>query len=178
MKKQVNTNVTAGSDIGFRYIKVGQPGIVEQLAEKYRKPLARAQRELKRNRVKQQYDLAASADLNLFLKWAHRVGKGWYGFDLGCIPLVWTNMLHDFLVWLETACPDFEIHQVKMKGCGMRIYLGTKTEFMIPDESIRSEIQQLQNILRFPALPETPATVRVVRRKHKNPISPAKSKTI
>ncbi len=151
--------------------------IVEQLAKKYRIPLARAQQELKRNRVKQQYDLAAGADLNLFLKWAHRVGKGWYGFDLGRIPPVWTNMLHDFFVWLETACPDFEIHQVKMKGCGMRIYLGTKKDLFIPHESIRSEIQQLQNIFRFPAHPKTPAAVRVVRRKQKKPISTAKTNT-
>lgn len=151
--------------------------IVEQLAKKYRKPLARAHRKLKRNWDKQNDDPAAVVDLVLFSKWAYRVGKGWYGFDFGCIPPVWTNMLHDFFVWLETACPDFEIHQVKMKGCGMRIYLGTKKDLFIPDESIRSEIQQLQNILRFPALPETPAAVRVVRRIRKKPISTAKLNT-
>ena len=151
--------------------------IVEQLAEKYRKPLARAQRELERNWDKQQYDPAPVADLILFSKWAYRVGKGWYGFDLRCIPPVWTNMLHDFFVLLETACPDFEIHQVKMKGCGMRIYLGTKKDLFISDENIRSEIQQLQNMFRFPALPQTTAAVRVIRRKLKKPIPTSKLNT-
>ena len=109
--------------------------IVAQLAEKYRLQLERAQRNNKVTKYRSRY----SSDLILFSKWAYRVGKGWYGFDLGCIPPVWTNMLHDFFVWLETVCPDFEIHQVKMKGCGMRIYLGTKKDLFIPDESIRSE---------------------------------------
>ena len=147
--------------------------IVAQLAEKYRLQLERAQRTNKLTKYRSRY----SSDLILFSKWAYRVGKGWYGFDLGCIPPVWTNMLHDFFVWLETVCPDFEIHQVKMKGCGMRIYLGTKKDLFIPDESIRSEIQQLQNMFRFPALPQTPAPVRVIRRKRKKPISTAKSNT-
>jgi len=158
---------------------MNQPsGIAQQLAAKYRKPLAKAQRELlKAKRGSSNVVWNDHADLTLFLKWAYRVGKGWYGFDLGIIPDVWGRVLDDFFVWLETACPDFEIHQVKMKGCGMRIYLGTKKDLFIPHESIRSEIQQLQNILRFPALVETTAAVRVVRRIRKKPISTAKTNT-
>ena len=59
-------------------------------------------------------------------------------------------MLDEFLCWLEIQCPDFEIHQIKMKLGSLRIYLGTKTDFVIPDENIRSEISQLQNLLRLP----------------------------
>ena len=103
------------------------------------------------------------SDVTLFSKWAYRVGKGWYGFNLGDVPRVWTDVLDEFLSWLETECPDFEIHQVKIKGRGVRIYLGTKTHLFIPDEEIRSEITQLQNLLVNP--PFTPTPIRAARKK-------------
>ena len=99
----------------------------------------------------------------MFQKWAYRVGKGWYGFALGNIPRVWTEVLDDFLCRLEIQCPDFEIHQIKMKGGGVRIYLGTKNNFVIPDEHIRSEIFELQHLLRLPSSPLAPS--RTVRKK-------------
>jgi hypothetical protein len=105
--------------------------------------------------------------VTLFSKWAYRVGKGWYGFSLGDVPRVWTDVLDEFLSWLETECPDFEIHQVKIKGRGLRLYLGTKTDFVIPDEKIRSEISQLQNLLTMPPLTQTPVRApRKKRQKH------------
>jgi uncharacterized Zn ribbon protein len=55
------------------------------------------------------------------------------------------------------------IHQVKIKGSGVRIYLGTKTHLFIPDEEIRSEITQLQNLLVNP--PFTPTPIRAARKK-------------
>ena len=76
---------------------------------------------------------------------------------------VWTDVLDEFLSWLEIQCPDFEIHQVKIKGRGLRLYLGTKTDFVIPDEKIRSEISQLEDLLSMPQLTQTP--VRAARKK-------------
>jgi hypothetical protein len=72
-------------------------------------------------------------------------------------------VLDEFLCWLEIQCPDFEIHQVKIKGRSLRLYLGTKTEFVIPDENIRSEICQLQDLLSMPQFISTP--VRAARKK-------------
>ncbi len=86
----------------------------------------------------------------MFSKWAYRVGKGWYGFSLGDIPHVWTDVLDEFFGWLETQCPDFEIHQIKMKLGRLRFYVGTKADLLIADERIRSKIFELENLLRFP----------------------------
>jgi hypothetical protein len=105
------------------------------------------------------------SDVTLFSQWAYRVGKGWYGFALGNVPRVWTDVLDEFLCWLETECPDFEIHQVKIKGRCLRLYLGTKTHLFIPDEEIRSEITQLQDLLVNP--PFTPTPIRAARKKQK-----------
>jgi hypothetical protein len=138
-------------------------GIVEKLKEKHKKRLACAQQELKADEKRMRGQCSYVSDLLLFWKWAYRVGKGWYGFNLGHIPPVWTEMLDEFLCWLEKQRPDFEIHQIKMKLGGVRIYLGTKTDFVIPDEKIRSEISQLQNLLRLP--PCLPSPVRTVRKK-------------
>ena len=131
-------------------------GIVEELVAKHQKRLARAQQELKADEKRMRGQCSYVSDLLLFWKWAYRVGKGWYGFNLGHIPPVWTEMLDEFLCWLEIQQPDFEIHQIKMKLGSVRIYLGTKTDFVIPDEKIRSEISKLQKLLRLPPCPASP----------------------
>jgi hypothetical protein len=131
-------------------MKTKKSGIVEELKEKHKARLARAQQELSEDEKRMRGQCSCISDLLLFRKWAYRVGKGWYGFDLGHIPPVWTDMLDDFLSWLESQCPDFEIHQIKIKVGGLRIYVGTKTDFVIPDEKIRLEISKLQNLLRTP----------------------------
>ena len=145
-------------------MKTRKSGIVEDLKEKHKERLARAQKELKKSMAtpRTRPDSYIS-DVLLFSKWAYRVGKGWYGFNLGDIPRVWTDVLDEFLSWLETECPDFEIHQVKMKFRSLRLYLGTKTKFVIPDANIRSEISQLQNLLSMPRLTQTP--IRAARKK-------------
>jgi hypothetical protein len=145
-------------------MKTKRLGIVEELAAKHRTRLAHAQQELKEDEKRMRGQCSYVSDLLLFWKWAYRVGKGWYGFNLGHIPPVWTNMLDEFLCWLEIQCPDFEIHQIKMKLGGVRIYLGTKTDFMIRDKKICSEISQLQNLLRLPPCP--PAPIRPACKKH------------
>jgi hypothetical protein len=145
-------------------MKLEKAGIVEELKEKHKERLARAQQELKkRMATPSTRSDSYISDVLLFSKWAYRVGKGWYGFSLGDVPRVWTDVLDEFLSWLETQCPDFEIHQVKIKGRGLRIYLGTKTDLFIPNENIRSEISQLQNLLTMPQF--TPTPIRAARKK-------------
>ena len=139
-------------------------GIVEKLKAKHKKRLVEAQQELKRQMAKPAiFPGNYISDILLFQKWAYRVGKDWYGFSLGNVPRVWTDVLDEFLCWLETQCPDFEIHQVKIKGIKVRLYLGTKTDLIIPDENIRSEICQLQDLLSMPQFISTP--VRAARKK-------------
>jgi len=151
-------------------MKTAKMGIVAELAAKHERRLARAQQELKADEKRMRSQCSYVSDLLLFWKWAYRVGKGWYGFNLGHIPPIWTQMLDEFLCWLEVQRPDFEIHQIKIKLGGVRIYLGTKTDFVIPDESIRSEISKLQKLLRLPpcptsAIPAAPKTGRKFSRK-------------
>ena len=145
-------------------MKTKKSGIVEELKEKHRERLAHVQQDWKEERAKhrKRSDNYIS-DITMFSKWAYRVGKGWYGFSLGNVPRVWTDMLDEFLCWLEIQCPDFEIHQVKIKGIKVRLYLGTKTGLVISDEKIRSEIFQLQDLLTLPQF--TPTPVRAARKK-------------
>ncbi len=102
-------------------MKTKKLGIVEELKEKHKKRLARAQQELKADEKRMRGQCSYVSDLLLFWKWAYRVGKGWYGFNLGHIPPVWTEMLDEFLCWLEIQRPDFEIHQIKMKFGGFKV---------------------------------------------------------
>lgn len=125
-------------------------GIVDELAKKHKKQLARAQREMGESAKKKSEIYHRFTDIALFHKWAYRVGKGWYGFDLGQIPRVWVDMIGEFLTWLETQRPDFEIHQIKMKLGSLRFYVGTKTDWVIPDEKINSEISKLEALLHTP----------------------------
>jgi hypothetical protein len=126
-------------------------GIVDELKEKYKHRLARAEEELRADRKRWRgCRCNYISDLLLFEKWAYRVGKGWYGFNLGHVPPVWLDMINDFLSWLELECPDFEIHQVKIKVGGLRLYVGTKTKLMIPDERVRAEISALERLLKTP----------------------------
>ena len=100
-------------------MKTKKSGIVEELKAKHKKRLARAQQDLKRSMAKpgKRFDhYYYTSDILLFYKWAYRVGKGWYGFALGNVPRVWTDVLDEFLCWLEAQRPDFEIHQIKMKS--------------------------------------------------------------
>jgi len=145
-------------------MKLEKSGIVEELKEKHKERLAQAQQELKKRMATPttRFDSYIS-DVTLFSKWAYRVGKGWYGFSLGDVPRVWTDVLDEFLSWLETQCPDFEIHQVKIKFRGLRFYVGTKTHLFIPNVKIRSQITQLQNLLTMPQF--TPTSIRAPRTK-------------
>ena len=147
-------------------MKSKKSGIVEELKEKHKERLAQAQQELKKRMAKPRIRSDSYlSDLVLFSKWAYRVGKGWYGFALGNVPRVWTDVLDAFLCWLEIQCPDFEIHQVKIKCGKLRVYIGTKTRLFIRDEKIRSEISRLEDLLSLPQLTQTPT--RAVRKKYR-----------
>lgn len=61
---------------------------------------------------------------NLQNKYENRVPHGWYGLDCSCWPINWLNALEEFLAELEKDSPDFEIHAIKLKFGGARIYLG------------------------------------------------------
>lgn len=60
---------------------------------------------------------------NLQNKYENRVPQGWYGLDCSCWPINWLNALEEFLAELEKDSPDFEVHQIKLKWGGARIYL-------------------------------------------------------
>jgi hypothetical protein len=125
--------------------------VVEALRVKYGLRLARAEEELSADRKRWTAKRCNYvSDLLMFQKWAYRVGKGWYGFGLGHVPPVWLDLINDFMCWLELECPDFEIHQVKVKVGGLKLYVGTKTKPMIPDKRIRAEILGLEGLLKTP----------------------------
>jgi hypothetical protein len=152
-------------------MKTKKSSIVAELKDKHKERLGRASRELKKDKRLGNQCLH-SPDVLLFSKWAYRVGKGWYGFDLGDVPRVWGDVLDDFLSWLETQCPDFEIHQIKIKVGRLRVYIGTKTRLFIPDEKIRSEISRLEDLLSLPPLPQR--SLRADRKKRRKQL-PRKS---
>jgi hypothetical protein len=147
----------------MKNMKTKKSGIVEELKEKHKKRLARAQQELKEDKKRMRRRCSYISDLLLFSKWAYRVGKGWYGFNLGHIPPIWTEVLDEFLSWLETQCPDFEIQQIKTKFGPLRIYIDTHCADKAVNERVRSEIRKLGNLLRNP-----PLTQSLVRPPRKN----------
>ncbi len=135
-------------------MKTSKSGIVEALKKENKASLAEARRSLKEDyfnggpkpRVKAS-GLRIEPNIYLFQKWAYRVGKGWYGFDLSDIPNVWVHMLNDFLAWVESQCPDFEILQIKTKFGGLRFYIDTHCKNAVVNEVVRSEIAQLEKLM-------------------------------
>lgn len=75
----------------------------------------------------------------LYDKWEHRIGKGWYGFDIGGVPADWIKQIDEYLAWLEKNCPDFEIHQIKIKFGSLRVYvdLGLEKGSIISKEILK-----------------------------------------
>jgi hypothetical protein len=131
-------------------MKTPKMEFVDALKEKYKIRLARASQELKSDERRMRGQCSYISDLLLFWKWAYRVGKGWYGFNLGHIPPVWTDMLHDFLTQLESQCPDFQIQQIKMKLGSIRIYVDTRSNNQALNKAVQAECWKLTNLLRTP----------------------------
>jgi hypothetical protein len=132
-------------------MKTKKSGIVEELKEKHKERLARVQQDWKKEQAehRKRSDNYIS-DITMFSKWAYRVGKGWYGFSLGNVPRVWTDLLDDFLTWLESQCPDFEIHQIKMKLGSVRVYVDPKTNDKTLNAAVHAVCWKLMDLLRTP----------------------------
>ena len=126
-------------------------GFCHDLAAKHRKELEEAQLEWRARQANPEQipGKDSNSDIVLLQKWVSRVGKDWYGFDVGDIPPAWTQILDEFFTWLEIQCPDFQIHQVKIKAGSLRINVGTKTSLFIPDNRIRAEISGLHDLLQL-----------------------------
>lgn len=69
------------------------------------------------------YKSGYNPDLYLFMKWAYKVEKGWYGFSLENAPMVWAIIIDEFLTELDRIAPNFKIHQIKLKFGGLRFYV-------------------------------------------------------
>jgi hypothetical protein len=131
-------------------MKAKKSGIVEELIGKYKARLARAHEKLENEYERGRPILGCEsycANTYLFQKWAYRVGKGWYGFSVDDIPQEWAVMINDFLAWVETQCPDFEIHQIKIKCGRLCVYVETKCGDKAVNESVHSEIRKLESLL-------------------------------
>jgi len=89
-----------------------------------------------------------SPDLYLFSKWAYRVEKGWYGFSLGNeVPMVWAQIIDDFLRELEKEAPKFKIQQIKLKFGGLRFYVQLNSRNKKKCEEINHNISGLSSLL-------------------------------
>lgn len=87
-------------------------------------------------------------DVLLLQQWAYRVPKGWYGFALsGDVPLKWAQIINEYLKSVETRCPNFEIHQIKLKFGGLRMHLNLNSDDEKTVQEIKSEIGELQRWL-------------------------------
>lgn len=82
----------------------------------------------------------------LFQKWAYRVGKNWYGFSLDDAPFIWGLIIDKFLEEVEKECPDFEIHQIKLKFGGLRFYVQLNVN-EAKENFIQKEIDKLEDLL-------------------------------
>lgn len=71
-----------------------------------------------------QFQGSYEKETELQMRYFNRVPDGWYGFNVGCWPINWLNALEEFLAELEKDSPNFEIHAIKLKFGGARIYLG------------------------------------------------------
>jgi len=112
--------------------------------------LARAAEQLAKDYVKGRHKSGREyfwVDVELFHIWAYRVRRDWYGFALGNVPYVWKDMLNDFLLWLQSQCPDFEILQVKVKMRGLRLYIETNSQDSAVNKRVRIEIKKLEALL-------------------------------
>lgn len=88
-----------------------------------------------------------SFDKNLLSKWKSHIPKGWYGFDLGGTPPVWSKIIDEFLDELVKVDPSLEIHQIKLKFGGIRFYVQVKET-----PEIASDIDKLERMLSNRAL--------------------------
>jgi len=114
--------------------------IIDELKKKYKKRLEESPCPRSENDF--------NPTLFLFQKWAYKVPKGWYGCDLSNAPFLWALIIDDFLEYLNKKCPDFEIHQIKLKMGGLRFHVDYGYFKDDADsQQIYNEIDELENWL-------------------------------
>lgn len=80
----------------------------------------------------------------LFDNWKQYIGNGWYGFALGIpTPLVWYDVIDEFLEYIKENDKEFKILQIKVKWGGLRFYVDLTKDF----DSIEDQIRILENNL-------------------------------
>ena len=118
--------------------------ILDEIVAPYRERLEKFAKSSDKN-----IDLeSVSPDLYLFMKWAYRVEKGWYGFSLADAPLVWAMIIDKYLARLEVEAPDFKIHQIKLKFGGLRFYVQLNLNDNLKAEMLLEEIGRLEELLQ------------------------------
>ena len=76
-------------------------------------------------------------------KWRKHTAEGWYGPEgLGYpMPEIWYSALDEFLEEILKEFPDFQIHQIKIKFGGVRIYLAGISE------KAREDCREMERVL-------------------------------
>jgi hypothetical protein len=105
------------------------------------------------DRLKQKYDpinyglKSECPNEYLFERWENRISSGHYGFSLEGAPLIWGEIIDEFLQWLDIIAPNFEIQQFKVKFGRFRGYASLNlTDEKLKDE-INKEFEELENWL-------------------------------
>lgn len=121
---------------------------IEELKRDYGQRVANAKYSVKGNG-----EAGCHPDLWLFSKFAYRIPQGWYGFALGKhVPFVWAQVIEDYLHYLGTKCPKYEIHQIKLKFGGLRFYVELNAPNKATREEIHKEIAELEEWLQHEKL--------------------------
>ncbi len=94
-----------------------------------------------------QFQGSYEKETELQIRYFNRVPDGWYGFDVSCWPINWLNALEEFLTELEKDSPDFEIHQIKLKLGGARIYLANLSERAYAAINLLEEAMYDENLI-------------------------------
>ncbi len=86
--------------------------------------------------------LESSEYVSLKKKWSHKVSEGFNGFELAqpC-PIVWYKIIDEFLDYVNSVCPSFEIVNMKIKYGGLSMTLLNITD------TIREEVRVLEHAL-------------------------------
>lgn len=93
-------------------------------------------------------DLVVDKELGTSItsKWTDHVSEGWYGIAIGECPISWYNVINEFLEQIDKVDHKFEIHQIKLKFGGIRIYLSFSDEIN-QNYGITAHINQQISIL-------------------------------
>jgi len=96
-------------------------------------------------KVKELKNASSNLEANLLEKWKNHIPQGWYGFAIGrpC-PDSWFYVIDEFLDYLLTIDPNFEIYQIKMKFGGICFYVRVESDDEEKQEFINLQLNRLQ----------------------------------